>query len=157
MNEDTKATWLKRLSKAYGRVGRPIDRRLLTLTGGRFTIQFWQPMGALHTIGHKTGAKRANWVLSIPDNARFVIVASNFGRTTHPAWYRNLDANPDVRLTFHGRSKAFRARTTSGEERQHLWDTKVTTQMPIFAVYEGTAAPREIPVVVLEPPPAASS
>ena len=151
LNQATKAKLLKLVSTAYKHVGRPIDRQLLKLTDGRYTVQFWQPMGALHTVGSKTGSKRSNWVLSIPDDDRFVIVASNFGRTSDPAWYRNLVANPDVRLSFRGRTTPFRARTTEGEERERLWQTKVTAQMPIFAVYEGTAAPRVIPVVVLEP------
>ncbi len=31
------------------------------------------------------------------DGDRFVVIASNGGSPTHPAWYRNLTADPDGR------------------------------------------------------------
>lgn len=43
-----------------------------------------------------------------------------------------------------------RARLTEGAERAAIWATQAE-RMPHFADYEKNAAPREIPVVLLDP------
>ena len=51
------------------------------------------------------------------DENRVVLVASRGGDDHHPAWYINLTANPDVKVTMYGKTREMRARTASPEEK----------------------------------------
>ena len=77
-----------------------------------------------------------------------MIVASKGGAPTHPAWYHNLRAHPEVTLEV-GKEK-FRARASvaTAAERRRLYD-KHAERMPAFWDYEKKTT-RKIPVVVLE-------
>jgi deazaflavin-dependent oxidoreductase (nitroreductase family) len=115
--------------------------------GGRFE---GAPMLLLHTTGAKSGVERVNpLVYKALDGGRQVIFASKGGAPTHPDWYRNLVANPDVSIEVGTETIARRARVATGEERERIWSEQ-KTEMPGFAEYEKTAGDREIPVVVLE-------
>ena len=88
----------------------------------------------------------------IHDENRVILIASKGGDPRHPQWYLNLAANPDVKVTMNGQTRAMRARTASPEEKASLWPD-------IVAVYKGydsyqKKAGREIPVVICEPCPA---
>lgn len=84
------------------------------------------------------------------DDGRYILVASGSAIThTHPAWYLNVVANPEVRVQIRGERFTARARTAEGPERERLW-RKMTTLAPIYHTYEARTR-REIPVVVLEP------
>ena len=85
-----------------------------------------------------------------------LLVASRGGDVKHPAWYRNLVANPDVRFSKDGDERAYRARTATAEERPRLWEL-CTRRYPGYAVYQRRAGAREIPVMVLEPAAAATT
>lgn len=78
-----------------------------------------------------------------------MLVASFGGDDRHPAWYRNLRANPDVEVLLRGRTRSVHARTATGAERDELWAR-------IVRIYEGydryqRRTDRQIPVVILEP------
>jgi deazaflavin-dependent oxidoreductase (nitroreductase family) len=83
-------------------------------------------------------------------DGELVVVASATGRPRHPAWYRNVVANPRVKVYAPGgRSGEYLARTAQGEERQRLWAAALRLY-PGYTVYEGrTEGIREIPVVAL--------
>jgi F420H(2)-dependent quinone reductase len=68
----------------------------------------------------------------------------------HPAWWLNLEANPDatVRLA-HQRSRAVRARAAVGDERDRLWKRWAAIDEGLDAYAASRAA--TTPVVVLEP------
>jgi deazaflavin-dependent oxidoreductase (nitroreductase family) len=77
-----------------------------------------------------------------------VMIASATGRTQHPAWYRNLTANPRVKVYApRGRTGEYIARTAEGDEREELYRRAVDFY-PGFTVYE-TRTSRQFPVVVL--------
>jgi deazaflavin-dependent oxidoreductase (nitroreductase family) len=78
----------------------------------------------------------------------YVIVASRGGAPTHPAWYLNLVANPEVWVQVAAERFRARARTTSGVEREALW-RQMSEIFPPYEEYQGRTQ-REIPVVVLE-------
>jgi deazaflavin-dependent oxidoreductase (nitroreductase family) len=107
------------------------------------------PMLLLHTRGARTGADRVNPVVYGREGDDLVIFASKAGAPTHPDWYHNLVANPDVSAEVGTETLPFRARVTEGEERDRLW-SRQKELMPGFADYEAKTT-REIPVVVLEP------
>jgi F420H(2)-dependent quinone reductase len=111
-----------------------------------------RPVVILTTIGAKTGEVRKNPVMRITDGDTYIAVASAAGATSHPAWYRNLVANPDVRLQDGRAVHSLRAREAHGAEKTRLWG--VAEQFwPHFPEYRAKAGQREIPVVVLEPLP----
>ena len=75
--------------------------------------------------------------------------SSKGGAPTHPGWYLNVSANPDVTVQVKDKVFPARARTASDDERPRLWEI-VNQVWPNYAVYE-TRTTRKIPVVVLEP------
>ena len=129
-------------------IANPVDKRLLPATGGRLSLAIGQPVLCLEVTGAKSGKTRRTPLLFIQDGEDLVIVASATGRAKHPAWYRNVTANPRVKLYAPGgRTGEYVARTADGEERERLWRLAVDFY-PGFTVYEGRTT-REIPVVVL--------
>jgi deazaflavin-dependent oxidoreductase (nitroreductase family) len=129
-------------------------RALLTLSGGRFpkTVAGMQPV-ELHTIGRKTGLRRATLLTSpIYGEDRVVLVASKGGHSEDPIWYKNLVANPEVEITVGERTRKMRARTASPDEKATLWPELVK----VYKGYDGYQrnTSRDIPVVICEPSPA---
>jgi len=132
-------------------IGNPIDRRLLSLTGGRVGVFLGAPVGLLETVGAKSGEPRRTPLLYLDEGDRVVLVASKAGSARHPAWYHNLRAHPRVRfLRRGGRRAEYVAREATGPERERLW-AKVNDLYAGYETYQGRAGSRRIPVVVLEP------
>lgn len=106
------------------RVFPPMHRALLKATGGRTMLDSRaQPMLLLESIGAKTGQRRETPLATVPlDDGTFLVVGSNFAQTTHPAWTANLLSNPEVRVTFHGRTTPMTARLLEGTERERRWN-----------------------------------
>jgi deazaflavin-dependent oxidoreductase (nitroreductase family) len=132
-------------------VGNRVDRHLLPWTGGRISLAIGQPVLCLEVRGAKTGQRRRTPLLFTEVDGNLIIVASATGRPRHPAWYRNLLANPRVKVYAPGgRTGQYTARTAEGEERERLW-REVVELYAGFTVYEDrVAGSREIPIVVLE-------
>lgn len=105
-----------------------------------------QPLLLLTTIGARSGQPRTTPLMYSTDGDRYVVIASKGGEPTHPDWYRNLVANPDVTLEVGGETFPARAEVAEGAERRRLFDQQAAL-MPFFAEYE-RKTPREIPVVV---------
>ena len=103
----------------------------------------------LTTTGAKTGETRENPLAYTRDGDNYVVIASKGGAPTHPAWFHNVVANPDVKLEVLGETIPARARVAEGEEHQRLYDAQAAV-MPGFAEYQKKTT-RKIPVVVLEP------
>jgi deazaflavin-dependent oxidoreductase (nitroreductase family) len=120
------------------------------LSGGRLGSKIMgMPLVLLTTTGRKTGKSRTVPLASFDDGSDRIIVASAGGSPTHPAWYNNLAANPEVTVQYGPRVYSARAETVSGDERARLWKM-IISQGPNFADYEKKAAGREIPVVRLK-------
>jgi deazaflavin-dependent oxidoreductase (nitroreductase family) len=81
--------------------------------------------------------------------SNYVVVASKGGAAAHPAWYLNLEANPEVRLQVKAEKFSAHAHTANAEERAALWPKMVEIYAP-YALYQ-TKTQRQIPVVVLKP------
>ena len=131
-------------------VANRIDPALLRLSRGRLSVAVRQPVLLLSTRGARTGQTRSTPLLYCTDGDRMVLVASKAGSAHHPAWYRNLTANPQVEVIAPGRSGRYVAREAEGEERERLWARAVEIYSG-YDVYQGRAGARRIPVVVLEP------
>ena len=128
-----------------------VHRTMMAVTGGRvgWTLSK-MPVIELTTTGRKSGEPRST-MLTTPwtDGDRMAIVASAGGNDQPPAWYLNLEADPDVTVRTEDGSRKMTARITSGDERAGLWET-ISTKHTNYADYQ-KKTDREIPVVVLEP------
>jgi deazaflavin-dependent oxidoreductase (nitroreductase family) len=76
-----------------------------------------------------------------------VVIASKGGAPAHPAWFENLQANPEVTIQDRGQRVPVRASVAEGEERARLWSLMAEV-WPAYADYQAKTA-REIPVVIL--------
>jgi len=106
-------------------------------------------MVLLTTTGAKSGKERTSPLVYTTDGDRIVIIASKAGAPTHPAWFHNLVANPDVTIEVGDLKVKARARVAEPTERDPLWE-QTKAAFPGFRDYEEKTA-RVIPVVVLEP------
>jgi deazaflavin-dependent oxidoreductase (nitroreductase family) len=102
----------------------------------------------LTTRGRKTGTLRRTALYYGRDGDRYLVVASGGGEPTHPAWFLNLLANPDVVLQVGAEVFVARARTASPVEKPALWE-KMVAIFPKYADYQAKTA-RDIPVVIIE-------
>lgn len=131
-----------------------VHRLLYRLSGGRF---LWTPAskrgwGALRltTIGRKSGKERSVIIGYIEDGPNLVTMAMNGGDEGHPAWWLNLQAQPDavVRLA-RQQPRPVHARAAAGGEYDRLWQRWVEIDDGNDAVARGRST--ETPVIVLEP------
>jgi deazaflavin-dependent oxidoreductase (nitroreductase family) len=109
-----------------------------------------RPVIILTTTGARTGKIRKTPLIRIEQNGVYAVVASAGGAPEHPAWYRNVVADPVVRLQDHEQVHVVRAREVHGAEKARWWQV-AEARWPYFPEYRAKAAGREIPVVVLEP------
>lgn len=129
------------------------DRVVSRLTGGRLTL----PNGSrgqartlfLHTVGRATGRLRRNGLYYVEAGPNLVVVASNAGEDTDPAWWRNLQAHPDAEVEVGTERRAVHARRATPVEAGPLYERFVTA-LPQYEGYRRRTT-REIPVVILEP------
>ena len=108
------------------------------------------PLLLLHHNGAKTGAERVNPLVYQQVDGSYAIFASAGGQPRDPQWFRNLVAHPEVTIEVGTSTVKARARVTEGSERDSIWTTQ-KERMANFAEYEKNAAPRVIPVIVLDP------
>jgi deazaflavin-dependent oxidoreductase (nitroreductase family) len=127
-----------------------IDRRLIPLTRGRLSTGLGQPIVLLHARGAKSGTERTTPLLATKQHDLIIIVASKAGATSHPAWFHNIQANPDVEVTIDGHRRPMRAIIATGAERDRLWAIACDNYSG-YARYQRRAGNRVIPVVALRP------
>lgn len=108
------------------------------------------PLLLLHHNGAKTGAERVNPLVYQQVGGSYAIFASAGGQPRDPQWFRNLVAHPEVTIEVGASTVKARARVAEGSERDSIWTTQ-KERMANFAEYEKNAAPRVIPVIVLDP------
>jgi deazaflavin-dependent oxidoreductase (nitroreductase family) len=83
-----------------------------------------------------------------PHGEDYLVVASKGGADEPPAWYLNLEAEPDVEVQVRGERFQAHARTADPAEKPELWQTMLGA-WPAYADYQEKTS-REIPVVILE-------
>ena len=74
----------------------------------------------LETVGRRSGELRALPLLYMPDRDAFVVLASNYGQERPPAWWFNLQAQPEAVVFVSGTRIAVRARKLEGDEREAI-------------------------------------
>ena len=128
----------------------PVDRLVVRLTGGRRNIAPRALPGlVLRTTGRRTGRRHASPVLYLEDEGRYVVVASNYGRPSHPGWSFNLIAEPNAEIQIGTRRQAVVARRATAEEYERWWPRLVAI-WPGWRTYR-RLTDREFRMFVLQP------
>ena len=130
-----------------------LDAPFLRYSQNRASLTSWLtglPVVMLVTIGAISGLPRTLPLVAVPDGEGLILIASNFGNTRHPAWYYNLQAHPQVQISYGGELYTVTARLLEGQERARCWQ-KAASTYPGYGLYEQKAGDRVIPVFLLEP------
>lgn len=139
-----------RLSARLQRAAVGLHSRLYRLSGGRLGSRIaGSPVLVLVTTGRKTGAERHTPLLYLQDGEDLVVVASNGGTASHPAWYLNLRAEPRAGAILGDRRLRVVASEATEDDRRELWQ-RLVEMYPGYAGYQ-EKTDREIPVVRLRP------
>jgi deazaflavin-dependent oxidoreductase (nitroreductase family) len=133
-----------------------VHRAIYRVSGGRRGLRRPTPgqygMFRLTTVGRRSGRERAVILGYYEDGPNLITLAMNGWGAAEPAWWLNLQAEPNATVTLKDGTRKVRARAAVGEERQRLWDG--------FQAYEAKGddlnayarlRPTETAVVVLEP------
>ena len=115
------------------------------VVGGPFA---GSPLILITHTGAKSGTRRTSPLVYSRDGDAVVIVASKGGAPTHPHWYLNMIANPQVTVELPGETFEASVRQAEGDERARLFRAQADL-MPNFDEY-AASTDREIPVLVLE-------
>lgn len=107
--------------------------------------------GAMHlrTVGRRSGRSRGVIVGYIDVDGAPVVLAMNGWDEGLPAWWLNLEAQPEAAIRLKGeRERPVRARRALGEERDRLWQRWALIDEGLDAYASSKVA--ETPVVVFE-------
>ncbi|HJL70978.1 MAG: nitroreductase/quinone reductase family protein [Anaerolineales bacterium] len=97
----------------------------------------------LSTTGRRSGRLHTVPLGSVQDGDNYVVVASNGGKNWHPAWWLNLQSNPEALIEMGSRQIAVVAQRAQDDECARLG--------PLFSWLQRyqERTQREIPVVIL--------
>jgi deazaflavin-dependent oxidoreductase (nitroreductase family) len=101
----------------------------------------------LHTPGARSGKPHVVPVMYLKEGDRYFVFASKAGADTHPDWYHNLKAHPNIKAEIGDETIDFKAVEVTGPERDRIYKRQATI-FPSFAEYEKKTK-RKIPVVEL--------
>ena len=128
-----------------------LHARLYRLTGGRF-LPRWAgglPVLSLTTTGRRSGRPRSTAIIYLENGDNLVVMPSNAGSDATPAWWLNLQANPEAEVQLGGERRRVRARRATPEEAERLWPQMRDAYVGFEAYQRFTA--RDQPIVLLEP------
>jgi deazaflavin-dependent oxidoreductase (nitroreductase family) len=103
----------------------------------------------LHTIGRKTGRSRRTPLYYVDDGDDLAVITSNAGRDSQPAWWLNLQAEPDAEIEIGRTRRPVRARQASKAAFERLWPRFVEGLQNYEAYRRKTD--RELVIVLLSP------
>jgi deazaflavin-dependent oxidoreductase (nitroreductase family) len=90
-----------------------------------------------------------NGLFYLVQGSDLVVVASNAGSESDPAWLLNLRHHPEAEVEIGGELRPVRAREATAEEAAALWP-RLEAANAGFAAYRAKVL-RPIPIVILEP------
>lgn len=99
----------------------------------------------LTTTGRRTGNPHITPMMFVRTDDRLFVVAGAGGAPTHPDWYHNLVAKPDVTVEIGQERYEATATPLEGEDYRTRWE-QIKSMYPFFAKYEVS---RTIPVIEL--------
>ena len=131
-----------------------VHRALVRITSGRRGL--WLPRaqrwGALRltTIGRRSGQERSVILGYLNDGPNLVTLAMNGWGEGEPAWWLNLQANPQAQVQLANGSHEVRvAHAATGAQRGRLWDLWRSVDKNLDGYAQ--RRPTQTAVVVLEP------
>ena len=132
-----------------------LHRAAYSVTGGRFGLRTpsdtrWG-MLRLTSVGRRTGSERVAILGYIEDGANLVTPAMNGWAEPEPAWWLNLQANPEARVVLPGGSRPVTARAAVGDERDRLWARLTALGSAAYTDANAALRSRETAIVILEP------
>lgn len=130
-----------------------VHRGLYRVTGGRFGL--WKPKGdewgtlQLTTTGRRSGQQRSVLLGYVEDGGDLVTLAMNGWGAPEPAWWLNLQAQPQATVVLRDREFEVTGHAATGDERDRLWERwrRIDNKLDAFAALR----PGETAVVVLRP------
>ena len=105
------------------------------------------PLLLLHTKGKRTGKTSVSPVMYLKDGDRYLVFASKGGADTHPDWFINLKAHPDIRIEVGDETIDVHAEEIKGQEHDSLY-ARQAKLYPNFGEYQRKTK-RIIPVIAL--------
>jgi deazaflavin-dependent oxidoreductase (nitroreductase family) len=117
------------------RLAPPLDRLLHRVSGGRLHVaESFLPTLLLTTTGRRSGEPRAKPLAYVRDGSAFVVVGTNWGDTSHPAWTHNLRAEPHAVVEARGERYDVIARELDADAAARLWP-RFLEMWPAYATY----------------------
>jgi deazaflavin-dependent oxidoreductase (nitroreductase family) len=103
-----------------------LHRAVYRFSGGRIGLSRLEAGGKfgmlrLTTLGRRSGQPRVAIVGYYEDGPNLVTLAMNGWGEKEPAWWLNLQAQPDTTVDLADGPRAVRARAATGVERERLW------------------------------------
>ena len=143
---------LQPVSAFLARVLHHADNVALRLSRGRWTFAglVGLPIIQLTTTGAKSGQPRTVPLVGLVDGDKIALIGSNFGGAKHPGWIHNIKANPECQVRYNGTTQSYKARFTTGQERETYWQMALSYYAG-YEKYKSRAGGREIAVILLEP------
>lgn len=135
----------------FARSAHHFDRFLLRHTRGQVTLATVVagiPVVTIVTTGARTGQRRTTPLLGVPVGDDLAVIGTRFGQRGTPGWYYNIRANPEVEVSYRGKSVAAAVREAQGEEWQDIWERA----RKVYAGYEAYARriqDRQIHIMIL--------
>ncbi len=147
----TKKAWLP--PRWFIHLAWRVHRGIYRVTGGRLGLRKPKPDGwgtlRLTTTGRRTGEARSVMVGYFEDGPDFVTMAMNGWGAAEPAWWLNLQTNPEAEIDLAGEHRLVTGRAARADERDRLWARwrEIDANLDSYA----SRRPTETAVVILEP------
>jgi deazaflavin-dependent oxidoreductase (nitroreductase family) len=112
--------------RAAVRIAWVLHRAIHRLSGGRAGLARPKPgrkfgMLRLTSVGRRSGQPRVAILGYLEDGPNLITLAINGWATAEPAWWLNLQAQPETIVDLMDGRRAVRARAAEGDERDRLW------------------------------------
>ena len=133
---------IRAMSRTHGGVYRASGGRLLGRVAG-------MPVLLLTTTGRESGKPRTAALTYFRDGEDLAVIGSFGGSDLPPAWWLNLQRDPQASVLIGGTTSEVTARAATRAEHDRLWPI-VTATHPGYAHYQERTA-RPIPIVMLTP------
>lgn len=133
--------------RSFGR----FHAKLYRFLGGRFvsSVGGGRKVLLLTTVGRKSGLERTSPLVYMAHEGAWIVYASNGGKESPPAWWLNLQSDPNAAIQIGNQVHAVVARALSDAEYADVW--------PLAEAYNNhwrnyrENVQRDIPLIVLEP------
>ena len=150
-DEGKKSPWLP--PRWFIRLAWKVHKGLFRISGGRFGLRRpkGNKYGMMHvtTIGRRSGQERSVILAYFDDGPNLVTMAMNGWGEAEPAWWLNLQANPEAKVRLVDGVRNVTGRAAEDDERDRLWGrwAEIDDNLDAYA----TRRPNETAVVILEP------